>query len=294
MKPGPAKLAPAVFVLLWSTGFVGAKYVSHDAEPFTFLALRLAIAAVLLLGLATLVRSKQALTRSQYIHASVVGLLLHATYLGGVFYAIRLGAPVGTVAVIAGLQPIISAIAAGYMLEERSSVLQWLGLVLGFVGVVTVVSQKIRTDIPAASYVIAVLALFGTTAGTLYQKRFGKDIPLLRGTAVQYIAASVALTPLALTLETLEINWSGEFIFSLIWLVVVLSLGAVCLLMYLIARTGVAQVTSLFYLVPPAVALEAFLLFNEKPSGLALCGMAVVAIWVFLVLRPAPAHPPRP
>jgi drug/metabolite transporter (DMT)-like permease len=289
MKLSLPKIAPLVFVLLWSTGFIGSRYVIRDAEPFTFLALRLVIATVLLLGLATLVKSKQTLTRSQYIHASVVGLLLHGTYLSGVFYALRLGMPVGTVAVIAGLQPLISAIIARYTLEEKGTTLQWVGLVLGFVGVVTVVSQKIHTNIPPSSYVAAGIGLFGATAGTLHQKRFGKGIPLIRGAAVQYTAASVALVPLALTFETLKINWTGGFIFSLIWLVVVLSLGTICLLLYLIARTGIAQVTSLFYLVPPVAAVEAFILFDEKLSALSVCGMVVVAIGVFLVVRPARA-----
>lgn len=294
MKPSLPRIAPFVFVVLWSTGFIGSKYGIRNAEPFTFLALRLVIATVLLLGLAALVKTKQTLTRSQYIHASVVGLLLHGAYLSGVYYSLRLGMPVGTVAVIAGLQPLISAIIARHMLKEQGSILQWVGLVLGFMGVVTVVSQKIHTNIPTCSYVAAGVGLFGATAGTLYQKRFGKDLPLITGTAVQYIATSVVLIPLAFAFETLKINWTGEFIFTLIWLVVVLSLGAVCLLLYLIARTGIAQVTSLFYLVPPAATLEAFIVFDEKLSVLAVCGMVVVAIGVFLVSRPAPAKPRQP
>jgi drug/metabolite transporter (DMT)-like permease len=291
MRPSLPRLAPILFVLLWSTGFIGSKYGMRNAEPFTFLALRLAIAAALLRGLATLVKSKQSLTRIQYLHAAVVGLLLHGTYLGGVYYALRLGMPAGMVAVIAGLQPLLSAIVARYMLQEQGSILQWVGLVMGFVGVVTVVSEKVHTNLPVASYVAAVIGLLGTTAGTLYQKRFGKDIPLIRGTAVQYLAVSAVLIPLALAFETLEIRWTEEFIFALIWLVVVLSLGAICLLLYLIARTGIAQVTSLFYLVPPMTALEAFVLFDEKLSALAVCGMVVAAIGVFLVVRSAPASP---
>ncbi len=288
MKLSLPKIAPLLFVLLWSTGFIGSKYGVRNAEPFTFLALRLTVATVLLLGLAALVKSRQTLTRSQYLHASVVGVLLHGTYLSGVYYALRFGMPVGTTAVIAGLQPLISTIIARYSLKEQGSILQWVGLVLGFMGVVMVVSQKVHTNIPTASYVAAVIGLSGTTAGTLYQKRFGNGIPLIGGTAVQYIATTAVLIPLAFAFETLKINWTGELIFTLIWLIVVLSLGAVCLLLYLIARTGIAQVTSLFYLVPPLTALEAFFLFDEKLSVLAVCGMVVVAIGVFLVIRPAP------
>lgn len=285
VKPNLPKIAPLVFVLLWSTGFIGSKYGALNAEPFTFLALRLMIATVLLLGLAMLVKTKQTLTRSQYIHASMVGLLLHGTYLSGVFYAYRLGMPVGTVAVIAALQPLISTIIARYMFKEQGSIQQWLGLVLGFAGVVTVVSQKIHTNIPASSYIAAGIGLFGTTAGTLYQKRFGQGIPLIGGTAVQYAATSVVLIPLAFAFETHEIHLTRGFIFAMIWLVLVISLGAICLLLYLIARTGIAQVTSLFYLMPPVVALEAFILFDEKLSVLTVCGMLMVAIGVFLVNR---------
>jgi len=291
MKPSLAKIAPFVFVLLWSTGFIGSKYGVRNAEPFTFLALRLAIATVLMLGLATLVKRNQRLTGIQYLHASVVGLLLHGTYLGGVYYALLLGMPVGTTAVIVGMQPLISAIVARYLFEEPGSLLQWVGLVLGFVGVVMVVGQKINTNVPMSSYLAAGIGLFGATAGTLYQKRFGNGIPLLGGTAVQYLATTLVLIPLALGFETLKIVWSHELIFALIWLVFVLSLGAVCLLLYLIARTGIAQVTSLFYLVPPLAALAAYILFDETLSGLAVCGMAVVAIGVFLVIRPAPTPP---
>ncbi|GGJ26423.1 DMT family transporter [Deinococcus roseus] len=285
------RIAPFLFVLLWSTGFVGAKYGLPYAEPFTFLALRLVIATVLLLGLGLVVKESKKMRPEHYWHAAVVGFLLHGAYLSGVFYAIHMGMPAGMTAVIVGLQPILSTLMARYTLKEQGSLLQWIGLILGFLGVVMVVSQKIHADVPPVAYLAAGIALIGTTAGTLYQKRFGAGMPLVTGTAVQYAATSLILIPLALLFETHQIQFTTEFWFALLWLVVVLSLGAIGLLLYLIQRTSTAQVTSLFYLVPPATAVEAFFLFHEKLNGLALLGMVVVALGVSLVIRPAPARP---
>lgn len=281
------KLAPMLFVLLWSTGFIGAKYGLPYAEPFTFLSLRLVMATVLLLMLNAFIKEGKAMKKADYGHAAVVGFLLHGAYLSGVFYAIHLGMPAGMAAVIVGLQPILSTLIARYTLREQGSVLQWVGLLLGFAGVVMVVSQKIHGNVPALAYVSALIALVGTTAGTLYQKRFGSGMPLVTGTAVQYAATSLVLIPLALTFESHQVQFTGEFWFALIWLVLVLSLGAIGLLLYLIQRTSTAQVTSLFYLVPPVTALEAFLLFHENLNALALLGMVVVALGVSLVLKPA-------
>lgn len=285
------RIAPILFVLLWSTGFIGAKYGLPYAEPFTFLALRLVVATVLLVGLAQFVKEKNKMRPEHYGHAAVVGFLLHGAYLSGVFYAIHLGMPAGMTAVIVGLQPILSTLVARYTLKEQGSVLQWMGLLLGFLGVVMVVSQKIHGDVPVAAYVAAGIALIGTTAGTLYQKKFGAGMPLVTGTAVQYAATSLFLIPLALVFEKHQVQFTGEFWFALIWLVVVLSLGAIGLLLYLIQRTSTAQVTSLFYLVPPVTAIEAFFLFGEKLNVLALIGMVVVAVGVSLVVRPGGVKP---
>lgn len=280
-----SKVAPFLFVLLWSTGFIGAKYGLPYAEPFTFLAFRLVLATVLLLVLAWVIRAPRPEHPIQYRHAAVVGFLLHGAYLSGVFYAIHLGMPAGMTAVIVGLQPILSTLIARYTLREQGNLWQWVGLLLGFVGVVMVVSQKIHANVPVQAYLAALIALLGTTAGTLYQKRHGTGIPLVTGTAVQYAATSLVLIPLAFAFEKHQIVFSGEFWFSMVWLVVVLSLGAIGLLLYLIKHTSTAQVTSLFYLVPPMTALEALLLFHEGLNTLAVLGMVVVALGVALVLR---------
>jgi drug/metabolite transporter (DMT)-like permease len=283
--------APALFVLLWSTGFVGAKYGLPYAEPFTFLGLRLAIAAALLALLAVVLRSAGMASRPQYGRAAVVGILLHAGYLGGVFYGISLGIPTGVSAVVVSLQPVLTAVLAARVLGERPTARQWLGLALGVAGVVLVVGPGIAAagsaePLSTAGLAACLVALASGTLGTVYQKRHGDGIPLVWGTAVQYVAAAALLLAVAVATEDMTIRWTAEFVGALVWLVVVLSLGAVLLLLLLLRRGTAASVSSLYYLVPPAVAVEAFLLFGERVSALSLVGIVVTTLGVALVVVP--------
>jgi drug/metabolite transporter (DMT)-like permease len=274
-------------VLLWSTGFVGAKYGLPYAPPFTFLALRLAIAAVLLALLAAVLRSPR-LTRAQYGRAAVAGSLLHAGYLGGVFYAISLGVPAGVSAVIVSLQPVLTAVLAARVLGERPSARQWLGLVLGVAGVGLVVGPGVvgsSASLPVSGLVACLVALVSGTLGTVYQKRHGDGIPLVWGTAVQY-AAATALLVVGASTEDVSIDWTPHFVGALVWLVLVLSIGAVLLLLLLLRRGTAAGVSSLYYLVPPATAVEAYLLFGERLSALSLVGIGITAVGVALVVVP--------
>jgi drug/metabolite transporter (DMT)-like permease len=288
---------PALFVLLWSTGFVGAKYGLPYAEPFTFLALRLLLAGALLGLLALALRSAGMVHRPQYGRAAVAGLLLHAGYLGGVFYAISLGVPAGVAAVVVSLQPVLTAVLAARVLGEHPTRRQWLGLALGVVGVALVVGPGIAAaDGPAAGYspigiAACLVALAAGTAGTVYQKRHGDGIPLVWGTAVQYAAASAVLFAVAAVTEDMAIRWTDDFVAALVWLVVVLSIGAVLLLLLLLRRGTASGVSSLFYLVPPAVAVEAYLLFGERVSPLSLGGIAITAVGVALVVVPPRVSP---
>jgi drug/metabolite transporter (DMT)-like permease len=283
---------PALFVALWSTGFVGAKYGLPYAEPFTFLGVRLVVAAALLALLALAMRSAAPPSRAQSGHAVVAGVLLHAGYLGGVFYAISLGIPAGVAAVIVSLQPVLTALLATRLLHERPTRRQWLGLVLGVAGVALVVGPGIALSagsaepLSVAGLAACVVALASGTAGTLYQKRNGDEVPLVWGTAVQYAAAAALLLVVAAGTERMTIRWTGEFVLALVWLVLVLSLGAVLLLLLLLRRGTAAGVSSLFYLVPPAVAVEAYLLFREELSALSLVGIGVTAAGVALVVLP--------
>jgi drug/metabolite transporter (DMT)-like permease len=296
-RPGLAALAPWIFVLLWSTGFIGARFGLPYIEPFTFLLIRFVIAAGLL-GLIGLALRGPLPSRADIGRSAVVGLLLHGGYLGGVFLAIDRGMPAGVSALIVSLQPILTAVIAQAALGERVSARQWGGLALGLCGVVLVVGERLKeTGLPdsssALTIVAAVAALICTTLGTLYQKRHGAGIPLIGGTLAQYLAAAALMLPLSLTLETRRIEWTAELAFAMSWLVLVLSLGAILLLMLIIRRSSAARTASLFYLVPPATALEAYLIFGERFGPLALAGLALASIGVALVVT-APPEGPRP
>jgi drug/metabolite transporter (DMT)-like permease len=282
---------PVLFVLLWSTGFVGAKYGLPYAPPFTFLALRLAVAAALLAVLAAALRSERLAARGQYGRASVVGLLLHAGYLGGVFYGISLGVPAGVSAVVVSLQPVLTAVLAARVLGELPTVRQWSGLVLGVAGVALVVGPGIvangSAELPVVGLVACFVALVSGTLGTVHQKRHGDDIPLVWGTVVQYAAAAAVLVVAALATEDVTaVRWTGEFVAAFAWLVLCLSIGAVLLLLLLLRRGSAAGVSSLYYLVPPATAVEAYFLFGEQVGLLSLIGIGVTAFGVALVVVP--------
>lgn len=288
-----SRLAPGIFVFLWSTGFVGARLGLPDATPFAFLTLRLAIASCLLWLLAAVTRSPRPATARQTRDAAVVGVLLHAGYLGGVFFAISRGVPAGISAVIVSLQPVLVAVLAVRLLGERLIARQWAGLALGLAGVALVVLPGAGGSLPAAGVAGCAVALLAGTVGTLYQKTHGEGIPLLSGTGVQYAAATTVLLALMLTVEDPSITWTVEFTIALVHLVLALSLGAVLLLLVLLRRGTASSVSSLFYLVPPATALEAYLLFDERLSGVSLAGVAVAVTGVALVLRPV-RRPPDP
>lgn len=291
--------APGVFVGLWSTGFVGARYGLPYAGPFTFLALRLGLAGVLLSVLAALTRAALPRSRVDYVRAAVAGILLHAGYLGGVFFAISAGLPAGVAAVVVSLQPVLTAALATRLLAERLLPVQWAGLAAGLGGVVLVLAPGLSGaagssgSLPPEGVAASVAALLAGTAGTLWQKRHGDAIPLLSGTAVQYAAAALVLVVAAGATESMAITWTPDFLAALAWLVLALSLGAVLLLLWLLRRGSAAGVSSLFFLVPPATALEAYALFGEELPGWSLLGVVVTTIGVAVVLRPPGRRSPR-
>ena len=287
---GPAQEAgiPALFVVLWSTGFIGARLGLPHAGPLTFLALRYALAAGLLVLVALATRAPWPRRLAEIGHYAAAGLLVHAVYLGGVFVGISLGVEAGVSALIVGLQPLLTAALAGMLLGERVTTRQWAGLGLGLLGVALVLARKLgQGHGDALGGLACVAALFGITLGTLYQKRFCAGMDLRTGNVVQFTAAGLATAPLALLFEGARIDWDGRFVFALLWLVLVLSLGAVSLLYVLIRRGAASQVASLFFLVPPCTALIAWLLFGEKLGPLAVIGMAMTAVGVALASRSA-------
>ena len=281
-----APFFPLLFVVLWSTGFIGAKLGLPDCEPLTLLSLRYAAVLVLMGAVALATRAPWPADRMQWLHIGVSGLLIHAVYLGGVFTAIRLGLPAGVTALVVGLQPVLTALGAGLFLRERVGTTQWAGLALGLAGVVLVVANKVAGGPSAASLLVpAVIALVGITAGTLYQKRFCASFDLRTGSVIQFLPCLVATALLASQRETMVVHWTPAFVFALGWLVLVLSVGAVSLLNVLIRSGSAVNVASLFYLTPPTTALIAWAMFGETLTGLALAGMALAVAGVWLARK---------
>jgi len=277
---------PGLFVVLWSTGFIGAKLGLPYAEPFTFLSLRFLFVLAILLPICWLVRAPWP-NRRGIAHMAIAGVLMQGGYLGGVFASMHHGMPAGVSALITGLQPVFTAVLGGWLLHERSSPRQWLGLALGLVGVALVVGERIAVQsLTVPAILLSGLALVSITLGTVWQKRHGGAIDLRTGAAIQFAAAALVLAPFALLLETRQVVWSGEFIFALAWLVLVLSFGAIFLLLYLIRHGAATRVASLFYLVPPTTALIAWPLFAESYSVLAAAGMGLGMLAVWLVTKP--------
>ncbi len=293
VSPHLATIAPFLFVLLWSTGFIGARFGLPHIEPFTFLSIRFVLVLIILGGLTVMFQQPWLAQASAYGHSAIVGTLLHSGYLGGVFFAIDGGMPAGLTALIVSLQPILTALISQWALGEQIAWRQWFGLTLGLIGVAAVVSDKLMVAGPPlvtpVTLTAAIIALLATTAGTLYQKRFGAGLPLLSGTWAQYLGALLVTAPLALLFEKQVIDWQPALIGALLWLTLVLSIGAVLLLMLLIRARTAARVSSLFYLVPPATAVEAWFLFGERLGWLAVGGLVIASVGVALVVIAPPA-----
>ena len=286
LHPAWIGAAPAVFVVLWSTGYMGALYGLPYAEPFTFLFVRFSIVAGLMLLVSLVTRAPWPASWRVAGHAALTGFFMHGVTFMALFLALDRGVPSGVMALIMGLQPLLTAVAAGPLLGERITRRQWLGLVLGLGGMVVVVADKLDVagaDLAGAA--TATVAVLGITAGTLYQKRHGAAVGMRTGHTLQFAAAAAATGLFSWLFETGEIRWTGEFVFGLAWLVFVLSLGAISLLYTLIRRGAASRLTSLFYLVPPVTAVIGFVLFGETLSALALLGMVISVAGVALVTR---------
>ncbi len=279
------RFAPALFVLLWSTGFVGAKYGLPYADPFVFLAVRILLAAILLFALARALRMPVRIGRGAIARSGLIGFFLHACYLGGVFYSIAQGLPAGVAAVVTSLQPVLVSVFAVKVLGESLRRVQVIGLLTGLSGVVLVLAPSFDSEIPMPAIIAILVALMGSTTATLLQKKLGADIPLISGTAYQYLFSGCVLGIIALATQETSITWSLRFTAAFVWLVLVLSVGAILLLLWLLNTGSAAKVSSLFYLVPPATAIEAFVLFGEKVNTQGFLGIGITALGVWLVMR---------
>ena len=269
------RMAPVLFVVLWSTGYIGSKLGAADAEPFTFLSLRFLIVVALLLPVALYTR---AVMRGwlERAHAMIAGALIHGACLGGVFWAIHRGMPAGVSALIVSLQPIATSVLAAALLGERLTARHWLGLPLGLCGALLIIAPKLQSagalggGVTITTVTAALISLAGITFGTLYQKRFG-----------------------ALLFETRTINWTPRFVIALSWLVLAISIGAVSLLMVMIRRSGVANISGLFYMVPGITAVFAYVLFDERLDLIQMAGLILVSVAVLLIVRTSVASSER-
>src|ERR1700682_6349930 len=283
-----ARAAPAIFVVLWSTGFIDTKYELHSAEPLTYLTIRMAVVVAIMVVIVAVARPQWP-DRAGIAHSVVAGILVHGFYLGGTAVAIAHSIPAGLSALIPGLQPILTSTLANRWLGERVTPLQWTGLLLGLAGVVLIMHGRPISGQAGWGWLASGVSLVSITLGTLYQRRYCGSIDWRAGNLVQYIAVTIFFATGAALFERNVVHWTGEFVLSLIWLAVMLSIGSIGLLYWLIRRSAASSVASLFYLVPAVTAVMAYVLFGERLDGIAIAGMLVCAAAVFLVNRRAQA-----
>jgi len=279
-----ARAAPAIFVVLWSTGFVATKYVVHNADPLTYLAIRMALVVLLMAVMVAIARPRWP-DRIGIAHSAVAGILVHGFYLGGTAIAIAHSIPAGLSALIPGLQPILTSTIANRWLGERVTPMQWAGLLLGLAGVVLILHNRPMSGEAGWGWLASAVPLVSITLGTLYQRRYCNAIDWRAGNLVQYIAVTVFFGIGAWLFENNVVHWTAEFALALTWLVVVLSIGSIGLLYWLIRRSAATSVASLFYLVPAVTSLMAYVLFGERLDAIAVVGMTACAAAVFLVNR---------
>lgn len=276
-----ARIAPAIFVFLWSTGFVGARFGLPYAEPMTFTSIRFAIVVVLLSVIVAFSRNRLPRSPTMCGHLAVSGILIHACYIGGVFIAIDVGVDISIAAIIVGAQPLLTAVVVVLFLGETLSRRQWAGFVVGFLGLVMVVAKTFAIGaLPLAGLAGCSVVLCGITFGTLYQKRYVVGIDLLGGSVIQFAAALIPCVLWAVLSETLTIEWNVTVTLTMVWLCLALSIGAITILLFLIREGAAARVSSLFYLVPPVTALQGYWLFGENLTAgqVAGIGMAVFGV----------------
>ncbi len=284
-------LIPILFVLIWSTGWIVARYAADYADPLTFLCARYAIAMALLAIFAVLAKAVWPKRLADWGHGLVSGVLLHAIYLGGVWWAIRQGLPASISALLAAVQPILTALLAPALVKERIGPLQWLGVLLGLCGLLVVLSPRLAGLNPdqlshaALPILVNVLAMVSVTFGSFYQKRFIRTGDLRVVTILQYMGALAVTLPVAWLIEPMRIVWNTTMVATMAWSVLALSIGAISLLLILIRRGEVSKSAQLIYLIPPTAAVEAFILFGEALSLPQIAGMALTVLGVALASR---------
>jgi len=294
-KPVPQQLllvgAPSLFVVLWSTGYISARLGLPYAEAGTFLMMRFALAAIFMVALVVASRAPLPTSFREWAHCAVVGALVHGLYLYGGFASIQEGLTPTTIAVVVGMQPVITAVLIGPILGEAVNIRQWGGFFLGTVGVVLVIVANFASigfGSGAPAVFLSLLCVMSISVGTLYQKRFCASVDLRSGTMIQLIMAAVMMWGISSWLETGHVEWTGTFVFALMWSVLVLSVGAYTLLWWLVRRKAATNVVSLFFLMPPVTAVFDWLLFDQKVSLITLMGIAIAVAGIAIVIRYGP------
>jgi len=282
------RLAPVLFVLIWSTGFIGARASASGAEPFSFLTVRFLLAALLLFIAAVIGRARWPATPRGVLDSLIVGALIQGIYLGGVFWAIYYGLPAGIAALIVALQPLFTSLIAGPTLGERITPAHWLGLAVGLIGVALVLAPKLQLTgggITPATVSAALVSVLAISIGSIWQKARGAATDLRTGTCLQFLGGALIVGTAALLIEDLRIDWTLEVSLAMAWLVVALSFGAALLYMLLIRRGAVARVATLFYLVTPCTVVIAWALYGETLDMIQIAGMAITVAGVAIATR---------
>ena len=294
-KPIPQQLllvgAPSLFVVLWSTGYISARLGLPYAEAGTFLMMRFALAAIVMVALVVVSRAPLPASFREWAHCAVVGALVHGLYLYGGFASIQEGLTPTTIAVVVGMQPVITAVLIGPILGEAVNIRQWGGFFLGTVGVVLVIVANFASigfGSGAPAVFLSLLCVLSISVGTLYQKRFCASVDLRSGTMIQLIMAAVMMWGISSWFETGHVEWTGTFVFALMWSVLVLSVGAYTLLWWLVRRKTATNVVSLFFLMPPVTAVFDWLLFDQRVSLITLMGIAIAVAGIAIVIRYGP------
>lgn len=281
------QIVPILFVWIWSTGFINAKYALPYIEPFYFLFIRMVFAAIAFLILIYVLKKRWP-TRNQALMQMIIGVLLHSVYLGGVFYAVHLGMPAGISSIFVGLHPALTALLGFIFLSQKLRLLQSIGLAFGFVGISLVVIGSNNIDGSALStlgLIACVLSLLGMSTSGILQKLYAQNVPLVSGTFYQYLGGSLALIPISLLLENHEVIMTFELVAAMVWSVLALSVGAILLLMFMIREGEVAKVASYFYLVPPVTVIQTYFLFDETLGLVAITGCVLAVFGVYLVAK---------
>jgi drug/metabolite transporter (DMT)-like permease len=285
------RLAPALFVFLWSTGWISARAAAPHADPLTFLAARYTLAGIAMAALCVAMGAAWPRTPAAVGHALVSGVLLHAGYLGPVWYAVAQGVPAGISGVLAASQPLLTALFARALIGETITPRQWTGIGVGFLGILLVLAPKVAlaasTDLAALRWPLFVnaLGMISVTLGTFYQKRFLPTGDLRTMAAWQYVGAAAATAPAAFLFEPMRLDWTWQSTLTMAWAVIAISIGAILLLLWLIRNGAVSRAATLIYLVPPAVVIEAWLLFGETITPLQVVGVVVTVAGVALAVR---------